>query len=133
MTPETDLLPTLRRLELALHQPALRASAAGLAALLHPAFREFGRSGAVYTREAMLAHLPAGAEPAPAIWAQDFAVEPLGEGVALLTYRSAHVGPGGQLERHTNRASVWQLGADGRWQMRFHQGTPTAPFERGAL
>jgi hypothetical protein len=122
----TTLLATLRALEVARHQPAVRGDRARLDALLHPAFREFGRSGAIYTRDAILAEF-ADEAPPYTIWAQDFVAESVGEKLALLTYRSAHVDGSGGLDRHTNRMSLWQHTERG-WQMRFHQGTPTAPF-----
>jgi hypothetical protein len=62
---------------------------------------------------------------------RDFVLEPLAEGCALLTYRSASITADGTLERHTNRSSVWQLTPEG-WKMLFHQGTPTTPFEKHA-
>jgi len=42
------LLEQLRELEVALHQPANRRDRAMLERLLHPRFREFGRSGRSY-------------------------------------------------------------------------------------
>jgi hypothetical protein len=127
------LLETLRALEVALHQPSVRRDRGQLDQLLHPDFREFGRSGRVYDRAEMLellAGLPQ--EPQPdEVWSQDFALQPLAAGSALLTYRSARVTADGTLERHTNRSSVWQLTSEG-WRMLFHQGTPTAPFEKHA-
>jgi hypothetical protein len=122
------LLDTLKALETSLHDPEVRRSAERLGALLHPAFRELGRSGREYTREEVLAEFSGGA-PEFVIWAQDFSLEVLSESLALLTYRSAHVADGGALERHTLRASLWQRTEEG-WKMRFHQGTPTAAFEK---
>jgi hypothetical protein len=96
--------------------------------LLHPDFREFGRSGATFAREATLAEF-AEARQAYAIWSQDYAIDSLAEGLALVTYRTAHIDDDGRLDRHTNRSSLWQW-AEGRWMLRFHQGTPTQAFER---
>jgi hypothetical protein len=124
------LLETLRALEIALHQGDVRSDPARLSALLHEQFREIGRSGTVWSRDATLAEFAGGAQ-AHAIWAQDFAVEELAPGIALLTYRSAHVVDAGTLERHTLRSSIWVL-SDGGWRMRFHQGTPTTPFDKHA-
>jgi hypothetical protein len=127
------LLETLRALEVALHQPSVRRDRGQLERLLHPDFREFGRSGRAYDRAEML-ELLAGLsqEPQPdQVWSQDFALQPLATGSALLTYRSARVTADGTLERHTNRSSVWQLTSEG-WRMLFHQGTPTGPFEKHA-
>jgi hypothetical protein len=122
------LLEQLRELEVALHQPAIRRDRAMLERLLHPRFREFGRSGRSYMRADVLANLAAEQE-ATAVWSQNFEVELVGDDAALLTYRSAHVVADGKLERHTNRSSLW-VRAGSAWQMLFHQGTPTEPFER---
>jgi hypothetical protein len=124
------LLTALRELEIALHQPEVRSDPVKLGALLHPRFREFGRSGAEYTRAGVLGEFQASPQSYQ-VWSQDFQVEELAPGTALLTYRSAHIGAGGVLERHTMRASVRQLTPSG-WKMRFHQGTPTGEFEKHA-
>jgi hypothetical protein len=123
-----ELLANLRALEVGLHRRDTRADPKVLGALLHPDFREFGRSGATFTRESTLAEF-AEARQASAIWSQDYAIDLLAEGLALVTYRTAHVDAEGRLDRHTNRSSLWQW-AEGRWLLRFHQGTPTQPFER---
>jgi hypothetical protein len=124
------LLETLKELEVLLHEPEVRSSAERMGQLLHSSFREFGRSGATYTREAILAHVSSAGEQ-PEIWAQDFQLEVFSEDLALLTYRSAHVAEDGELQRHTNRSSLWQL-TEGGWKMRFHQGTATQPFAKRA-
>jgi len=127
---QAELLATLRDLEVALHQPAVRADRVKLGDLLHSQFREFGRSGAEYGREDVLLEFKSN-PPSYNVWSQDFRVDELTPGVALLTYRSAHECADGRLDRHTNRASVWQLTSSG-WKMRFHQGTPTKEFEKHA-
>ena len=120
------LLEALKELETALHDPAVRSNAEKMGELLHVSFREFGRSGAAYSREEILAHVSS-AWQQPVIWAQDFELEVLSEGLALLIYRSAHMAEGQELQRHTNRSSLWQF-VEGGWKMRFHQGTATQPF-----
>ena len=124
------LLETLRTLEVSLHDPGLRCRTDQVGSLLHPAFREFGLSGAVYSREQMLAHL-AGDPGGPVIWSQDFELEVLSDVHALLTYRSAHMSEDGELHRHAIRTSIWER-SQGQWQLRFHQGTPAAAFEKNA-
>lgn len=84
------LLDTLRTLEIELHQPPVRRCPARLTELLHPEFREYGRSGAHYTRNEILESLPA-EQGATVIWSQDFELIELTDGLAVLTYRSAHV------------------------------------------
>jgi hypothetical protein len=57
------------------------------------------------------------------VHAENFRLVVLTPVVGLLTYRSAHIAPSGELERPTNRSSVWMREPTG-WQMVFHQGTP---------
>jgi len=125
-----DLLVTLRTLEIELHQSAARSDAARLDALLHPEFREFGRSGRSYSRADMFAHLLEARSHATVV-ADRFALQRLAPDVGLLTYRAAHRSNDGSLERHTLRASIWQRSGHG-WQMSFHQGTATTAFEPDA-
>ena len=127
---DADLLTTLRTLEVELHRPAARSDARRLDALLHPAFREFGRSGRSYSRADMFALLLDAPSHATVV-ADRFTLRRLAPDVALLTYRAAHRNAAGGLERHTLRTSIWQRGDDG-WQMSFHQGTPTDPFDSDA-
>jgi hypothetical protein len=126
MSPET-LLSILHTLERELQSPGTRRDANRLNQLLHPSFREFGRSGNVYERTTLIALLT-NEQHAPEIHAEDFRVQSFAEGVALLTYKSAHVSPDGSLERHSLRSSLWLLTVSG-WQLGFHQGTPTGPFK----
>ena len=81
--------------------------------------------------EETLAHASSARQQQPAIWAQDFELEVLSEDLALLIYRSAQITSSGELQRHTNRSSLWQW-VEGSWKMRFHQGTATQPLERRA-
>ena len=123
------LLEQLQALEVELHKPAARGDATRLNALLHDDYLEFGRSGSAYTKADILSRLPAEAPAATIVVAEGFALRRLAGDVALLTYRSAHLLGDGTLDRFSRRTSVWQrMGL--RWQMRFHQGTPTAPYER---
>jgi hypothetical protein len=124
------LLDTLRTLEVELHQPEVRSDRRRLDRLLHERFREFGRSGRAYTKAEILSEF-SHEQQTYEVWSQDFKLEPLSECLALLTYRSAHISIDGELEQHTNRASLWQLTERG-WQMLFHQGTPTDAFPRDA-
>lgn len=109
----------LQELEEALWRPETRYDRVWMRRVLHPEFREFGRSGRVYDLDATLdapasafeAELPLPgftvAEPAPA--------------VVLVTYVSRVHYDDGLLM--ANRSSLWIRGADG-WRLRFHQGTP---------
>jgi hypothetical protein len=116
------LLDTLRELEVETHQPHVRADQRQLGRLLHPSFFEVGGSGLIYSRDSVLTEF-SNRPPSYRVCSQDFRMEVLTEGLALLTYRSAHVADDGTLERHTLRASLWERTERG-WQLRFHQGTP---------
>jgi hypothetical protein len=128
---ESTLLETLRGLELETHQSHVRADPVRLGRFLHPDFFEIGRSGNTYSRDEILTEF-AGRPPAYRIWSGDFHIESLTERFALLTYLSAHIRANGSLERHTARASLWQL-TDLGWQIRFHQGTPIPEFQKHAV
>lgn len=124
------LLETLRTLELALHQPEVRRDRARLNALLHTRYREFGRSGRIYEKHEVLDEFSERPQTYK-VWSQEYRAESLAKDVALLTYKSAHIGDDGSLERHSNRSSLW-LRTENGWQILFHQGTPTDPFPRDA-
>lgn len=100
---------TLRELEIALHQPEVRSDPGRLGALLHPEFREIGRSGAQYTRASVLEEFRASPQPYR-VWSQDFRIERAGA-----RYSSAYLSLGAHR----------RLWCSSGWRMRFHQGTPT--------
>ena len=116
-----DLVTLLVGLERELLDPAIRRDRARLHALLDAEFVEVGRSGRVYTKAALVAHL-AEEQPKP-VQAEDFRVALLAPDVALVTYRSARIEHGGGLIDHAMRCSVWRRTGQG-WQVRYHQGTP---------
>lgn len=127
---DDHLLQHLQALEVRLHDPQVRSDAGQLQALLHEGFLEFGRSGGVHDKADTVGSLGAAVQPLQLV-ADGFALARLGPDSALLTYRSASVAEDGTAGRHTLRSSVWLRTALG-WQMRFHQGTPTAPFDLAA-
>ena len=104
-------------LELRLLDPAVRGDRAAVERLLHPDFVEFGASGRVWDRAAVLAALAA--EPGAQPEVSELASAELGDGVVLVTYRAARAD--GTASR---RASVWVRDEAGGWRVRFHQGTP---------
>lgn len=120
-----SLLHHLKALEIELHEPSVRCDAARLDELIHQEFVEFGRSGATYTKEALLARLSTATDH-PKVVADNFSIRVLATDVALLTYRSAQMLADGTLHRVALRSSIWQQSGSG-WQMSFHQGTPTEP------
>jgi ribonuclease HI len=114
MASNVDLSAELLRLELALAQRREDALPGGYAGVLHEAFLEFGTSGRVWTREAMLDALRQAPPSDIAIGNLEIAV--LGEGVVLATYET-------DAGRPARRSSIWVLDR-GQWRIRFHQGTP---------
>lgn len=124
----TALLDLLQRLEVSLHQASVRNDRAQLDHLLHQDFHEIGRSGEQYSKVEVMRNLLQ-QDAHPFVWAQDFALNMISVDVGLLTYKSAHIGAQGNLTNHALRSSIWKFSPDG-WQMLFHQGTPTLPFQQ---
>lgn len=110
----------MEQLERELHTAGTRRSADRLKELLHPEFREIGRSGREYCRDTIIERLT-DAEP-PKVHAEKFRRVDLEAGVALITYESAHVDSEGRLQRFSLRSSIWLRGEE-EWRMVFHQGT----------
>jgi hypothetical protein len=110
---------TLRELEASLLTNAVRKDAARVSALLADEFCEFGSSGAVYSKAEMVESLQTGEDVRLAM--KEFICRVVGEGVALVTYRSERVESNGEVIAAL-RSSLWVWRA-GRWQMVFHQGT----------
>ena len=120
----TTLLHQLQTLEVELHHPGVRCSRQRLKELLHPEFHEVGRSGRAYNRETIINYLVSQESP-PAVDSNCFVVAALGSGVALLTYRSAHLQADKGLVNHTLRSSLW-IKTETDWQLRYHQATAAA-------
>jgi hypothetical protein len=125
MTPPDGLLATLTALELELHHPGVRCSRQRLEALLHPDFREVGRSGHRYDRDRVIRYL-AEHGGRTEIVPTDHAVYAIGPDAALLTYCSGPRRSDGSLATDALRSSVWVHTASG-WQLLYHQGTPAPP------
>ena len=119
----SELVLHLRELEQELHHFDTRRNPARLDELLHPEFEEFGRSGRRYDRADVLREFSSGGDRGN-IHAADFSVAEIADGVALVTYRSAHEDLAGKVVRHTLRSSLWVRTPSG-WRLRFHQGTPS--------
>jgi hypothetical protein len=96
-----------------------RTSREAMSALLADDFVEFGSSGRVFDRDAVLA---AASADTPFQWRiDDFVARSLGAGVALTTYRLSAWSDAGSV-RVTLRSSMW-VEREGRWVLVFHQGT----------
>jgi hypothetical protein len=108
----------VREQEERLLQPDVRASEAALGALLADDFVEFGSSGTVYDKRSIIAALLREVPDGEPCTMRDFATRRLAADIVLVTYRI--------VESRTLRSSIWRA-AGGRWQMVFHQGTPSDP------
>lgn len=108
----------LLALELTLWRAETRHDRALMEATFAPDFHEFGRSGRRYTRDELL---PTGEARDIDATLHDLSVTEIGPDIALVTYRSELRRPTGT--DWANRASLWDR-SSGRWQLRFHQGTP---------
>ncbi len=108
----------LAALEHSLWRGETRHDRALMEATFAPDFHEFGRSGRRYSRDELL---PNGETDPIDATLHALTITDLTDTIALVTYRS-------ELRRppHTdwaNRSSLWDR-TSGRWQLRFHQGTP---------
>ncbi|WP_207208594.1 ribonuclease HI family protein [Nocardioides oleivorans] len=103
-------------MERALLTDEVRGDRAAVAALLHPAWQEVGRSGRLWSRDDMLDAIGPG-EP---VRLDVVSVERVDRDTILLVWRALADG------RSTLRSSLWVRDggtSGGRWQQRFHQGT----------
>lgn len=112
MSAPDDLRDELVRLERALAERDAAAVPGGLGSLVTEDFLEFGSSGRVW--DATSVHHALASSPGP-VSIEDVAVDLVAADVALVTYRMIAPIP-------SNRSSLW-VRRDGRWVMRFHQGT----------
>src|SRR5215468_9165023 len=121
MPPDPDLERHLRALEESHLRHDVRASPESMQALLAEEFVEFGSSGQVFDRAAVVASVSRQAAFQSRI--DEFAVRLLAPGVALTTYRLSAWSESDTPPRVTLRSSVWVQRAS-RWVLIFHQGTP---------
>ena len=111
----------IRKLEERLLKPSVRRSVQDVSELLADEFIEYGSSGYIFNKKQVIEGLQ-GEDPVE-ISLSDFKAKSLTSGVILVTYRAVKHGPSEQ-KTYSLRSSVWKL-IDGRWQIVFHQGTPT--------
>ncbi|WP_210439836.1 ribonuclease HI family protein [Nocardioides xinjiangensis] len=116
LDPEELAVPTdeehVVAMERALLGDELRSDPAAVAALLHPDWREIGRSGRLWTRDEVLESIG----PIEPVDVEVVSVDRLGPDTILLLWRTSTA------ERSTLRSSLW-LRTGGQWRARFHQGT----------
>ncbi len=119
----------LKKLEKTLQQYATRNDKAHLEQLIHDDFIEIGYSGTSYDKKHIIDSLLNESKSTHAPWSQNVQVIQLTTDTIQLIYQQARLEQDGQLTRHAKRCSIWQIN-DGQWQLRYHQGTPTEPFEK---
>ncbi|WP_226036863.1 nuclear transport factor 2 family protein [Aquibacillus saliphilus] len=114
----TKIKEHLHSLEILLLQSETRKSKEKLDELLAVDFIEFGSSGRIFDKDAILSRLPK--EKNPEFELMDFDARQLAPGVVLTTYRVLK-----RMDmKYSLRSSIWKLN-EGKWQMTFHQGTNT--------
>ncbi|QVN09550.1 nuclear transport factor 2 family protein [Pseudomonas rhodesiae] len=124
---EVSLLNLLQDMEIRLHQASVRNDPEQLNRLLHKEFHEIGRSGAFYSKADTIESLPRQRSRVD-ILARNFKLTVISKDACLLVYEASQSSLDGAPRQYARRSSIWKLEA-GIWQMLFHQGTPTRPFD----
>lgn len=109
-------------LETALNCQLVASDGRDEGSILSPDFYEFGASGAVWSRAAVLGLLRS-AQRAH-VQMSDVKALLLSDDTVLLTYVAKQTGPGEADLSRSLRASIW-VKESGQWQIVFHQGTVT--------
>jgi hypothetical protein len=112
-------IDALQKLEESLWIAETRYNDEYMEAVFAPDFFEFGCSGRIYQREAML-EIPAQREIKAKLPLEAFQVRSIVENVVQVTYVSEVLYE--DIQR-CNRSSIW-IKTEASWRLRFHQGTP---------
>jgi hypothetical protein len=116
----------LKALEEQLLDPAVRCNTEFVSSLLADDFLEFGSSGRIFDKAAILEELRnETSRTTPRL--SDFAVRPLAADAMLVTYRTTRLNSSGEPTGQALRSSIWII-RDNRWQITFHQGTIAPPL-----
>ena len=122
-TAEALIAARIRQGEEALLDSAVRRQPDFVLALLAEDFVEFGASGKTWNRQQIVDLLAVEEFIQPAM--ENFECRLIADGVALATYKAVRTDPGTGDLSVSLRSSLWTMESAG-WQLRFHQGTPTA-------
>ena len=119
----SEVVQELKNLEEALLRPEVRRSRVEMDSLLADDFIEYGRSGRVYDKAAILetADKPFDGQ----LSLHRFSAKALAPSVVLVNYSSLLRHADGD-ESHSLRSSIWSRTEKG-WKLVFHQGTPCVP------
>lgn len=100
--------------------PEIRKSGDELANLLSDSFIEFGSSGKIYNKEAVIKALQN--ESPIQVSIIDFNISFISDIVVLATYRAEKMNDNLLPATQSLRSSIWK-NIEGVWQLYFHQGT----------
>jgi hypothetical protein len=114
--------------EIALHQFEVRKDKAKIERLIHPGFREVGRSGNSYDFKSIVRMMEIEKASNVKVHSQNYECVALEPTVQLLTYETALIDDIGQVSNFTKRSSIWVLVGE-LWQLKYHQGTPCDVLE----
>ena len=115
-----EIATELQRLEEMLLRPEVRRSPLEMDALLADDFVEYGRSGRIYDKAAILE--TTGKAFGGKLSLHGFTAKVLAPSVVLVNYSSVlHHADGN--ESHSLRSSIWSQTGNA-WKLVFHQGTP---------
>ena len=119
----SEVVQELKSLEEALLRPEVRRSRLKMDSLLEDDFIEYGRSGRIYDKAAILETADRSFDGRLSLY--KFSARALAPSVALVTYSSVLRHVDGS-KSHSLRSSIWSRTEKG-WRLMFHQGTPTIP------
>ena len=115
--------------EIALHQFEVRQDKVEIERLIHPDFREVGRSGNSFDFKSIVRMMETEKPSNVQVHSQNYECVALEPTVQLLTYETALIDDSGQVSNFTKRSSIWVLVGE-LWQLKYHQGTPCDAFEK---
>jgi len=119
---ESSIQDILYQLEERLLHPEVRRSKEDLMTLLADDFVEFGSSGRIFNKQQIAEALIQSHTEQMEL--KDFQAKILAPDVVLTTFRVEKYNEPREVMRNSLRSSIWKF-IEGRWQMVFHQGTPT--------
>tara|TARA_Y100001956_G_C4120090_1_gene186938 strand:+ start:59 stop:445 length:387 start_codon:yes stop_codon:yes gene_type:complete len=114
--------------EVALHKYEVRQNKQEVTRLVHPSFREVGKSGTSFDFAAIMQMMNEEKPNSGYIHSQDFETIQLEPSIQLLLYKTAWVDRLGAKAHFAKRSSIWVFTGES-WQLKYHQGTPCEEFE----
>jgi hypothetical protein len=114
--------------EIALHKVWFTTNKTVIEHLLHPEFREVSESGRSHNFNEIVSLMDNEKHCANRVHSQDYEFINLESNTILLLYKSALLNPTGEFSSFAKRSSIW-VKSNGKWQMKYHQGTNCEAFE----